>query len=149
MPEGLRLVAHPSPGGDRGHRPGVLGLGEDRLVAPDPLVSTAFLDHEPEVHPTPPEDVLDRLSRPAAAVRHAVAVEELGHLAEGVIRELRPDPTDDRRLLGYDDELPGMDEPTSRIAPAGVTQRIVAAMTTVFEQPSLEPGHPFRVEVPL
>jgi hypothetical protein len=118
-------------------------------VAADPLVASALLDDEPGVHPAAAEDVLDGLAGPDAAMRHPVAVEYLGDLAERVVGELVPYPANDRRFLWDDDELAGMVEPTSLIAPAGVAQRIVAAVSAVLEQSALESRHPLRVEVTL
>jgi hypothetical protein len=79
--EWVRLVAGPSAGGDRGDRPVVLGNRQDRLVATDPFIPTPLLDDEAEVHPPPPEDVLDRLPGPGPAVGNTLT-EELGDLGQ-------------------------------------------------------------------
>jgi hypothetical protein len=102
-----------------------LSLIEDRLVPSRLFLSAALLDDVAEVEAAAPPDVFDRLSCPRTLMRATVAVEPLGDLGEGVVSELGPDPSDDRRLLGYDFELARMAEVAAGIAQAGIAQRVV------------------------
>lgn len=149
MAERPWLVTHPGARGDGGDRPAVFSVREDRFVAPGTFVTAPLLDDEAEVHPAPAGDVLDCVAGPDAAVRHALAVQQLGHLRQGALCQLLPDAAHDRRLLGHDDELAGVDEKARGVAPAAVAKRIMAAVPTVLEEPALHPRHPLRVEVAL
>lgn len=82
-------------------------------------------------------------------MRDALAVEQIGHFVQRSVGQLAPHPADDRGLLWHDLQLAGMDEATRRIAQTAVSERVVPALATVLEQPSLHPGHPLGVEVAL
>ena len=147
--EGSRLVAQPGARGDGGDRAAVLRLAEDRLVAPGPLVAAPLLDDEAEVHAAAAQDVLDRLAGPGAAVRHALAVQQLGHLGQGALGQLPPHAAHDGGLLGHDDQLAGVDEAAGGVAPAAVAERIVPPVPALLEEPPLEARHALGVEVAL
>jgi hypothetical protein len=65
-------------------------------------------------------------------VGYAVAVHKVGNLGERPLGQFVPDAADDRRLVGHDHELPGVDEEARGVAQAAVAERIVSAVPAVL-----------------
>jgi hypothetical protein len=74
---------------------------------------------------------------------HALAVEDVRHVAVRALGDLRADAADDAGLLGHHDQLARMHE-VARVVPlAAVPERVVTPVATLLELPSQHRCHPF------